>query len=153
MLHYRHAFRLRASLDQVVNFHRQSRSMGKITPPPVLVRLHSAPEWLSEGDEMRFTLWLGPLPIHWRAKIEGTSSEGFIDRQLEGPFETWEHQHLFKPMSADETEVVDSVKAKLKRHPWWWLVGGLMWLNLPILFAYRGWKTRRELAQTTRGKR
>ncbi len=32
-----------------------------------------------------------------------------------------------------------------RRHWFWRLVGMGMWLNLPILFAYRGWKTRQLL--------
>ncbi len=119
--------------------------MAAITPPPIIVRLHQTPDILAEDDEMRFTLWLGPFPVNWLAKIEAVSETGFTDRQIEGPFLHWEHRHSFQALAAEETLVVDQVSATLKRHWFWGLIGRLMWWNLPILFAFRGWKTQRLL--------
>jgi hypothetical protein len=56
------------------------------------------------------------------------------------------------PDDEGTTEVVDEVEAKLKRHPLWGPVGLAMWLGLPLLFAYRGWKTRRLLEEAAEGK-
>jgi len=142
---YRHRFSVRATLAQVAEFHAQSRSIGAITPPPVIVQIHRAPPHLSEGDEMEFTLWLGPLPLRWLARIEDVSPSGFVDRQLRGPFAEWRHHHSYTPLPDGWTEVLDEITAAPQGHPLWGLVGRLMWLNLPILFAYRGWKTRRLL--------
>jgi ligand-binding SRPBCC domain-containing protein len=139
---YQHSFRVHAPLAAVTDFHAQSASMGAITPPPVIARIHQAPARLQEGDEMDFTLWLGPLPLRWLARIENVGYNGFTDRQLRGPFTTWVHRHHFRPVDETTTEVFDEVEAELKKHPWWSLVGLGMWLNMPILFAYRGWKTR-----------
>lgn len=142
---YRHAFRVRASLSEVTCFHRHPSSMAVITPPPVVVRFQQAPASLGEGDEIRFTLWLGPLPLRWAARIEALSSTGFTDRQVRGPFRLWFHRHTFLPLSEGVTEVRDEVTVALKRHLLWGPVGLLMSLSLPLLFAYRGWKTRRTL--------
>lgn len=142
---YRHSFEVAASQSVVADFHRNSRSMGAITPPPVLVRVHSAPERLSEGNEMDFTMWLGPLPIHWVARIEQTTPVSFVDRQLSGPFAKWRHLHTYVAHGPEKTLVIDQVEAELSDNLWWKLVGLGMWLNLPILFAFRGWKTRRLL--------
>jgi ligand-binding SRPBCC domain-containing protein len=140
---YWHRFEVKAPLAVVADFHAQSDSMGAITPPPVVVRVRRAPARLKEGDEMEFTLWLGPLPVHWLARIEDVSSTGFTDRQLLGPFWHWTHQHSFVPVDESTTAVVDEVELSLRPHPWWGLVGLGMWLSLPLLFTYRGWKTRR----------
>lgn len=153
-MQYKHSFIVQAPLEKVAEFHRASASMAAITPPPIIVRLHQTPELLDEGDEMRFTLWLGPLALGWLAKIEAVSETGFTDRQIEGPFHHWEHRHNFEALTADRTLVVDQVSASLKPHWFWGLVGRLMWWNLPILFAYRGWKTQRLLqSRTTRVRR
>lgn len=146
---YRHQFTVKAPLQDIVAFHRQSTSMGAITPPPVIVRIHSAPVELSDGDEMQFTLWLGPLPINWHARIESVSEMGFVDRQLNGPFTTWEHHHIFEAIDEEQTVVIDEVTAVLSPNWFWKAVGMGMWLNLPFLFAYRGWKTRRLLEKVT----
>jgi ligand-binding SRPBCC domain-containing protein len=139
---YRHSFRVRAPLAAVTDFHAHSASIGAITPPPVIAQIHQAPARLQEGDEMDFTLWLGPLPMRWLARIEDVGNNGFVDRQLRGPFDSWVHRHSFRLVNETTTEVIDEVEAELKKHPWWRLVGLGMWLTLPILFAYRGWKTR-----------
>jgi ligand-binding SRPBCC domain-containing protein len=142
---YRHSFEVAAPQSVVADFHCNSDSMGAITPPPVIVRVHNAPEQLSEGDEMDFTMWLGPLPIHWVARIEQTTPVSFVDRQISGPFASWRHLHTYVAHGPEKTLVIDQVEAELSDNWWWKMVGTGMWLNLPILFAYRGWKTRRLL--------
>jgi ligand-binding SRPBCC domain-containing protein len=140
---YKHRFEVNAPLAAVAEFHAQSASMGAITPPPVVVRIHRAPARLDDGDEMEFTMWLGPLPVRWLARIEDVSPTGFSDRQLSGPFGHWLHRHTFVPIDETTTAVVDEINLKLRPHLLWGLVGLGMRLGLPLLFAYRGWKTRR----------
>lgn len=142
---FTHTFRVNAPQAAVAEFHGRSASMGAITPPPMIVQVHTAPERLSSGDTMDFTLWAGPIPVRWIARIEDVSPEGFVDRQVRGPFASWVHRHRFVRVDDRTTDVVDEVEAELKRHPFWGLVGALMWLGMPLLFAYRGWKTRRRL--------
>lgn len=143
---YKHTFIVQAPLEKVAEFHRASASMALITPPPVVVRIHKAPLTLVEGDEMHFTLWLGPLPLHWLAKISNASDGGFTDKQIKGPFKVWEHQHLFQSISPERTRIIDQVRAEPKEHWFWNVIGWLMWWNLPLLFAFRSWKTRWLLA-------
>jgi len=144
-MRYSHHFTVAAPLDEVAQFHRYSASMAEITPPPILVRMHAAPDVLQDGDEMSFTLWTGPIPIRWIARIEQVEPTGFIDRQLAGPFARWVHRHIFVPNGDDSTTVIDVVGAELHRDPFWRTVGLSMWAGLPMLFAYRGWKTKRTL--------
>lgn len=179
MKKYRHHFQVRAPLNAVVDFHARSDSMGAITPPPVIVRVHHAPPMLSEGDEMDFSLWFGPFSLRWVARIEDVvrpegstgkqdvvQAEGliptrslpqalseaeemvtasFADRQLRGPFDHWLHRHTFIAIDETTTLVMDEIELKFRRHPLWGLVGLGMWLSLPLLFAYRAWKTRQFL--------
>ena len=144
-MQFRHVFQVNAPLTAILAFHARSASMGEITPLPIIVRLHHAPETLAEGDEMEFSLWLGPLPVRWSARIENVTPTGFSDRQLTGPFAEWIHSHQFIGMSPTTTKVVDGVTYKLKPNPLWFLVGLGMSLGLPFLFAYRAWKTKRIL--------
>ena len=147
---YEHTFTVRAPLAAVTKFHRQAGSLSAITPPPVRVRVHRAPEQLAGGAEMDFTLWLGLVPVPWLARIEEVSPAGFVDRQVRGPFNRWLHRHTFISRGDKLTEVRDEIELELKRHPLWGPVGWSMWLGLPLLFAYRGWKTRRLLEQAGR---
>ena len=138
-------FQVRAPLQTTMEFHSQPASMAAITPPPVIVQMQYAPARLSEGETMAFTLWLGPLPVRWLARIEATSAEGFVDRQVHGPFALWTHHHAFRPVNNETTEVVDIVEARLATDIWRALLGIGMWFTLPFLFGYRAWKTRRLL--------
>lgn len=145
-MRFSHRFRVQAPLDEVVTFHRRSASMAAITPPPILVRVHQAPAMLKAGDQMDFTMWLGPLPIRWVAQIDDHPDTGFVDRQVRGPFAQWDHRHTFVALAAQETEVIDEVTVQLHEDSvWWQLVGFGMWLGLPLLFAYRAWRTRQLL--------
>lgn len=151
-MRYQHVFTVRAPLEAVREFHRRSASMGAITPPPVIVRVQRSPALLGDGDEMEFTLWLGPLPLRWLARIEQVTPVSFVDRQVRGPFAAWVHRHTFVPAEGGDgsTVVIDDVEAVPSAHWFWGLVGRAMWLNLPVLFAYRGWKTRRILERVER---
>ena len=144
-MNYRHRFLVRAPLASVSEFHSRAESMAAITPPPIIIRMKPAPATLAEGDVMDFTMWLGPFPIRWLARIQDVSATGFTDRQLEGPFAEWVHRHIFVAVDEQTSVILDEVNLRLRSHPIWWLVGMAMWLGLPLLFAYRAWKTRRML--------
>ncbi len=102
---------------------------------------------MGDSDEMDFTMWVGPLPVHWVARVEDVSPTGFLDRQVRGPFASWAHHHSFVAVDEAATQVIDEVDAQLKPHLFWRSVGLAMWLALALLFAYRGWKTRRLLEE------
>ena len=149
-MRYRHRFRVRAPLAAVAEFHGRADSMAAITPPIIPIRIKGTPPQLAAGSEMAFTMWLGPLPVKWRAYISQLSSKGFTDHQIEGPFGYWIHEHIFVDVDGQHTDVIDEVQAGLKWHAFWAPVGLAMWLGLPLLFAYRGWKTRRMLECTVK---
>ncbi|MBN1149039.1 MAG: hypothetical protein JXA78_17405 [Anaerolineales bacterium] len=137
--------RLAASLEATAAFHRGSRALKALTPPPVFVQLRHV-EPLAEGSRLDFTLWIGPLPVRWSAlHSEVDPLRGFTDTQAQGPFERWAHRHTFEPVTADITDVVDEIQAEFGRGLYKGLVSRLMWWGLPALFAYRGWATRRNV--------
>lgn len=140
-MRFEHRFRVKAGQEAVAAFHQSAGSLRSITPLPM--KVHHAPAQLGEGAEIVFTVWMGPLPVRWHGRVENASAEGFDDIQLAGPFRSWRHRHNFQRLDANTTEVYDAVQAELRPHPVWGLVGLMMWLGLPALFAYRGWRTRR----------
>ncbi len=144
-MHFRHRFSVRASQAAVAAFHADPRVLRTITPLPIIVQFHHV-EPIGEGTTVDFTLWFGPVPVRWTARhsrIRG--HQGFVDEQVRGPFKRWIHEHRFEPTNSGNIEVVDEIDAQLRAHPWWGLVGVMMWITLPILFAYRAWQTRRHL--------
>ena len=144
-MRYYHRFIVNAPIAAVAGFHSRPATMGAITPPPIIAQVHEAPAILSEGSVMRFTLWMGPLPLRWRARMSNVGPGGFVDTMERGPFKTWVHQHSFIALDDARTEVIDSLHIEPSDNPFWWLVGHSMMLGLPALFAYRSWRTRRLL--------
>lgn len=146
-LRFHHRFVVRATMGAVWDFHSRPSGLAELNPPLVRVSICSAPKRLSEGATMRFVLWLGIVPVPWVARYSDVSPRGFTDSQLRGPFRYWRHRHAFVPLDGARTEVVDEVEAQLATHPLHAATGLLIWLGLPVLFAYRTWKTRRLLAK------
>ncbi len=145
MKHFSHNFNVQAPLMRVAEFHRDTRALKYLTPPPLIVRFNNL-QPLAEGSIADFTMWFGPLPIRWVARhSEVDLASGFTDTQISGPFKTWIHKHSFKRLDDNSTEVCDIIQAQPASHPFWGLVSRLMWLNLPLLFAYRAWRTRKAL--------
>ena len=63
---------------------------------------------------------------------------------------SWRHQHRFVAIDELTTDVVDEVELEVRPHPIWGPVGLGMALNLPVLFAYRAWRTRGLLEKAVR---
>lgn len=142
---YEHQFTVNASLTSVKAFHQDTRTLKQLTPPPMFVTFN---EFNTKGMTTiaDFNIWIGPLPIRWVAEISrDENNSGFLDRQLIGPFAHWEHKHSFYKLDDHTTKVVDQITARPSGHPFWGIISWFMWLTLPILFAYRKWRTRREL--------
>jgi ligand-binding SRPBCC domain-containing protein len=142
---YQHTLRLKAPASRVAEFHALPGGLGSLTPPPVFVQLHDPPERIQAGSEVSFTLWFGLLPVRWTACFEQAGEDGFTDRQVRGPFQVWLHRRAFHPLDGRTTEIFEEIEARLRPELSWRLFGLLLWLNLPVLFAYRSWKLRRLL--------
>jgi ligand-binding SRPBCC domain-containing protein len=141
---FNHTFTVQAPLEQVAAFHKDTRVLQWLTPPPVIIRLHRF-DPLEEGAVAEFTLWFGPLPLRWVAIHQDFHPLfGFTDIQQRGPFKRWAHRHIFIAESEDRTLVSDSVD--YEHYPGW--KGWLTRLLFPppvfyFVFAYRQWVTRR----------
>ena len=140
-----YAFDVDAAVEAVRRFHHDTRALKLLTPPPTVVQLHAI-EPLAEGSVSRFTLWVGPLPLHWTAVHRDVGPRGFTDVQREGPAARWEHTHTFEPLGPDRTRIHEHIEFAHKRGPWG-LVTRLLFSrpNLLVMFAYRAWVTRRHL--------
>jgi ligand-binding SRPBCC domain-containing protein len=143
MMKYIHHFTVNASLAAVAAFHQDSRALRQLTPPPMWAQFHQV-DPLAEGSVADFTMWIGPLPVRWTAVHTQVAPNGFTDTQQRGPFKTWQHRHTFQEINERTTVVIDQIEAEPGN-----LISRFMWLTLPILFAYRAWRTKRALRKTS----
>lgn len=136
---------IQAPLERVIYFHHDKEALKKLSPPFMFIHIYRS-EPLAEGSQVDFKMWLGPIPIRWVAVHKNVDSHtGFSDYQKEGPFKYWEHRHTFRAIDAQTSEVIDHVQVELSNNLFWGIVSRFMWINIPLLFAYRGWALRREL--------
>jgi ligand-binding SRPBCC domain-containing protein len=142
-----YSFTVAAPLAAVRDFHRDTSALKRLTPPPTFVQLHSI-EPLAEGSVSRFTLWVGPLPLRWKAVHRGVTDRGFTDVQAEGPARMWEHTHSFVPLDERTTEIREHIEFEHKPG-FWGVVTRILFSkpNLWAMFTYRALVTRWFLAR------
>ena len=141
-MEFRHEFSVRAPLERVSSFHSDSSALKVLSPPLPKMRLIKA-EPVAEGSITEFEISMGPIRIPWLAEHKDVSfPNGFVDRQLDGPFKEWSHKHQFVPITQDDTRVIDSIQAEYGN-----IFSRIMWMLLPGLFAFRARATRKTLEQ------
>ncbi len=107
-MEFQHSFTVSAPGNTIAAFHYQPNVMKRLTPLPLFVQVQKA-EPVAEGSEMRFVLWLGPLPVRWHAVHSRVTSRGFTDTQVSGPLQSWRHSHRFVALDAHTTRVEDHI--------------------------------------------
>ncbi len=134
-----------APLESVRAFHSDPGSMAEITPPGIRVQTERMPDAIADDEWMQFVLHIGPMRAPWKARFEAVGASGFTDRLLSGPFREWVHRHSFEQLTPTSTAVVDEIQAVFGSGAVNGFVSRAMWYGLPILFAFRAWKTRQIL--------
>jgi ligand-binding SRPBCC domain-containing protein len=120
-------FQVQAELEAVALFHKDTRVLKRLTPPPVYVQIHRV-QALAEGSESAFTLWFGPLPVRWLAVHSNVDPRsGFTDTQARGPLLRWQHRHHWQAAGPGCTQMEERVE--YEHYP------GLSGLLSRILFA------------------
>ena len=143
MRQFRHEFQVNACIKSVTGFHSSTITIKLLTPPPMFVKFNQI-EPVSEGSRSDFTPWLGVFSIHRIAVHSGVqSTEGFTDTQVEGPIQTWVHQHSFQGMADDTTLIIIQIEGQPRDHILRGIISRFMWLTLPVSFSYRARQTRR----------
>ena len=147
---FHYTFPVSAPQAAVMAFHRDSKVLKRLMPPPLFVQIHER-EPLREGATLDFTLWFGPVPVRWRAIHFDVTETGFTDRQTHGPLRRWQHTHRFEAIDSQHTRIREQVL--YEHHDG--LHGLLTRLlfnrpGLTALFTYRQLITRLSLEPTLR---
>jgi len=139
-----YTFTVWAPLANVAKFHDDTRALKRLTPPPIFVQIHKV-EPLAEGSISDFTLWFGPMPVHWVAVHSNVEPQrGFTDTQQQGLLKHWAHTHTFTAEGEALTRVREHIE--YEHHAGWrGLLSRLLFPKpgLYLLFTYRKLVTRR----------
>jgi ligand-binding SRPBCC domain-containing protein len=141
-----------APVESISEFHRDTRVLKHLTPFPVIVQFKHV-ERVSEGSKADFNLWFGPVPVNWVAMHHDVDPrKGFTDTQADGPFSYWVHHHSFIKINDQTTAVRDEITARFGKGLIKEVISRAIWFNLPLLFKYRAWKTKRIIGKNRNGK-
>lgn len=102
-------FTVDAPLEAVSAFHFEPGILKTLTPPLMIMQVHKF-EPLSNGSIAEFTMWMGPVPVRWKAEHSGVSQTGFTDTQTSGPMKSWVHTHTFTAIDERTTEVHEHIE-------------------------------------------
>lgn len=106
--------RVELPLQRAFAFYGDAANLERITPPWLGFSLTRAPGTMREGARIGYRLKLHGLPIRWRTEIESWEPpHRFVDVQLSGPYEIWEHTHLFEADGEGATLLHDRVRYSL----------------------------------------
>lgn len=139
------SFTVNAPLIAVAAFHADTSALKILNPPFIFVQFHRV-DPLADGSISEFTLWIGPIPIRWRAIHSNVGPFGFTDTLKKGPMASWQHTHRFESVDPDTTRICEHIEYEYPSG-WRGLTSRILFgsLGLKALFAYRKWATRHAL--------
>ncbi|MEO1163486.1 MAG: hypothetical protein AAFV98_06885 [Chloroflexota bacterium] len=134
---------METTLDRMMAFHEASEALRQLTPPPIFMQLKEDNRTSIKDGDLKFTLWMGPIPIDWHVEHQkGPIESSFADMMLSGPMAYWRHEHIFEEVE-DGVKLTDRLTIAHK-DGWQGLLTRLMFDGIPlrILFFFRHWRTR-----------
>ncbi len=122
-------------------FFSDPRNLRKITPPEMNFRIkRELPPAVYPGLMIEYTVapLLG-IPLTWLTEIvQVDAPHRFVDEQRVGPYAIWHHEHSFRALSAQATEMHDLVTYMPPFGPLGALLNGLVIRQqLEKIFDYR----------------
>lgn len=138
--------------EELYAWHARPGAFQRLNPPwdPVQVKGIEGP-FPALRARIRLPI-LGPIGITWQAEHYDTiPGQQFRDRQVRGPFASWEHTHRMLPGGAEQSTLEDDITFRLPLGLLGQLAAGRMTRHkLMAMFAYRHAITRSDLARHAR---
>ena len=98
------------TLEEAWEFFSRPDNLAKVTPPDMKFRITNGVSGSVIHEGMIITYAIAVIPVPWTTEISRVvKNEMFEDRQIAGPFDLWQHRHLFRAIEGgvEMTDVID----------------------------------------------
>ncbi len=144
--HFQRSVDIARSPEDVFAWHERPGVLQRLTPPWEQVELESAGAGVRDGVRVVMKTKIGPVWARWEAEhYDYREGRQFCDRQVEGPFATWEHRHVFEANGEGGCRLTDDIRYELPLGAAGEMAAGKVEARLDRLFAYRHALTRADL--------
>lgn len=140
--------------EKVFSFFSDAHNLERITPPELHFHiLKSSKETVSENTEIDYRLTIHGFPAKWKTLIqEWDPPHKFVDTQLQGPYDLWNHTHEFIPFGGG-TLMRDRVRYRLPFGAFGKLLAGaVVKKDVDSIFAFRRRYLAKNLESILKGK-
>lgn len=123
-------------LDETFAFFSNALNLEKLTPSWLNFHIRSeGPLAMREGLEIDYAIVLHGFPIPWKTRIDvWEPGVRFVDRQVNGPYVWWHHEHSFESAVGGGTRVIDHVEFVPRLRL---LTTGVVRRDVERIFAFR----------------
>lgn len=137
--------RIAAPPEEVFAFHESPGALQRLTPPWDRVRFLEGGGSLRPGTRLVISVPVGPFRVRWVAEhTEYEPGRMFADRQVEGPFASWDHRHYCLDDGQGGTILRDEIEFRPPMGALGRILGaGPLRSKLQRMFDYRHEVTRR----------
>ena len=100
------------SLEETFAFFSDAVNLEKLTPAWLNFHIRSeGPLKMRAGLQIDYAIVLHGFPIPWKTVIDvWEPGVRFVDRQVNGPYVWWHHEHRFEAAAGGGTRVIDHVE-------------------------------------------
>ena len=97
-------------LEQAFDFFIRPANAVKISPPNMGLQFLAAPEILEQGCQIQFKVQgFGQVRTVTHEITQLVRPTHFVERQVQGVFQSWIHEHLFETTPNGEVIVIDRI--------------------------------------------
>lgn len=100
-----------ATLEDAFDFFCKAENLERLTPDFLQFKIVTPlPVEMREGQIIDYKLKIHGISVKWQSVIsEWNPPNGFVDKQIKGPYRLWIHRHTFESLGS-RTRMVDEVK-------------------------------------------
>lgn len=152
MPQFKSSIELPVSVEEAFAYHERVGALQRLIPPWEKVVVESSDQSIKPGSRVTLKAHVAGIPLRWVAEHRAYEPPNrFEDVSLSGPFPTWHHQHLFRSVAPDRSEMTDQIDYELPfGYPGALFGSSVARQKIDTMFAYRHRVTRDDLELASR---